>query len=187
MTINKLFFTLNQLIKLMIDAYDETIEINTIDAFEYYDRLVDYIDKIYKTTYADLVMNDEIENMLDEFTNAKDYEPAERTYDLACQKYPLVKENVYLNPKFRYVKSFYVFDLLFDEMLQRSEGFPNITTEEIKEKLITKFPECKDLILMELSDDIPDEYDDVWLIPQDIILREDYHSLFNELKDMFKQ
>lgn len=170
----------------MIDAYDETIEINTIDAFEYYDRLTDYIDKVYKTSYSDLDMNDEIENMFDEFTNDKDYKPAERMYDLACQKYPLVKENTYLNPKFRWVKSFYVFDHLFYEMLQRSEGFPNITTEEIKEKLITKFPECKDLILMELSDDIPDEYDDVWLIPQAIILSEAYRSLFNELMDMFR-
>lgn len=170
----------------MIDAYDETIEMNVIDAFEYYDRLTEYIDKVYNTSYADTDMNDEIENMFDEFINAKDYKSAERTYDLACQKYPLVKENIYLNPKFRWVKSFYVFDRLFYEMLQRSEGFPNITTEEIKEKLITKFPECKDLILMELSDDIPDEYDDEWLIPQATILREAYHSLFNKLTDMFR-
>lgn len=170
----------------MIDTYDEAIEINTIDAFEYYSRLTDYIDKVYKTTYDNLNMNDEIENMFEEIDDAKDYETVEKVYDLACQKYPLIKNNIYLNPKFRYVKSFYVFDLLFDDMLQRSEGFPDITTEEIKEKLIAKFPECKDLILMELSDDIPDEYDDEWLIPQAVILTEAYHSLFNELIDMFK-
>ena len=170
----------------MIDVYDEIIEENTIGVFEYYDRLTDYIDKEYKTSYADVNMNDEIENTFDEFTNDKNYEPVERVYDLACQKYPLIKNNIYLNPRLRHVNSFHVFDLLFDEMLQRSEGFPDITTEEIKEKLITKFPECKDLILMELSDDIPDEYDDVWLIPQGVILTEAYHSLFNELMNMFK-
>ena len=72
-----------------MDSYDETIEINMIDAFEYYDRLTEYIDKVYKTSYADSDMNDEIENMFDEFINAKDYKSAERTYDLECQKYPL--------------------------------------------------------------------------------------------------
>lgn len=71
-------------------------------------------------------------------------------------------------------------------MLQRSEGFPNITTEEIKENLITKFPECKDLISMELSDDIPDEYDDVWLIPQATIASNAYRALYNELTDMLR-
>ena len=87
----------------------------------------------------------------------------------------------------KYVKSFYVFDLLFDEMLRRSEGFPDMTTEQIKQQLINEFPECKDLIIMELSNDIPDEHDDIWLIPQEVILREAYHSLFIKLMDMFKQ
>lgn len=170
----------------MIDTYDEIIEINTIDAFECYNRLTDYIDKVYKTTYDNLNMNDEIEDMFNEIANGKDYETVERIYDLACKKYPLIKNNIYLNPRFRYVQSFYVFDLVFDKMLQRSEGFPEITTEEIKEKLITKFPECKDLIIMELSNDIHDEYDDEWLIPQATLLSEAYHSLFNELMNMFK-
>jgi len=165
----------------MLDIYDEIIETNTISAFEYNERLAEYIEEVYKTAY------DEFDDTLDEINGSKDYEPVERAYNLACQKYPLVKENMYLNPKFRHVKSFYVFDNLFDQMLQRSEGFPDITTEQIKNQLITKFPECKNLILMELSDDIPDEYDDVWLIPQEVILRESYHSLFNELNDMFKQ
>ena len=127
----------------MIDTYDETIERYTLDAFDYYRRLTDYIDEVYKTTYEDLNMNDEIENMFDEIANAKDYETVERVYNLACRKYPLIKDNIYLNPKMKYVKSFYVFDLLFDKMLRRSEGFPDMTTEQIKEKLIDEFPECK--------------------------------------------
>ena len=173
-------------IKLMTETYNEIIDANTIDAFEYSEQLTDYIDKVYKTTYSNLNMNDEINEVIYVITKARDYEPIERVYDLACQKYPLVAENKYLNPYFRWVKSFYVFDYSFDKMLQRSEGFPDITTEQIKEQLITEFPECKDLILMELSDDIPDEYDDIWLIPQEVILRESYHKLFNKLNIMFK-
>ena len=171
----------------MIDQYDEIIERNTIDAFEYYDKITDYIDEAYETNYTNLNMNDEIENMFNEIDNSKDYETVERIYDLVCQKYPLIKDNEYMNPRLRHVKSFYVFDLLFDEMLRRSDGFPDITTEQIKLQLIDEFPECKDLIIMELSDDIPDEHDDIWLIPQEIILREAYHSLFIKLMDMFKQ
>ena len=171
----------------MIDPYDDYIERNTIDAFEYYDRLTIYIDKVYRTTYGDLNMNDEIESMYDEINDSKDYETVEKVYNLACQKYPLIKDNIYLNPKFRHVKSFYVFDLLFDEMLQKYKCFPDMTTEQIKQQLITEFPECKDLIIMELSDDIPNERDDIWLMPQEVILRESYHSLFIKLMDMFKQ
>ena len=56
----------------MIDTYNEIIERNTIDAFEYYERLTDYIDEIH---------DDEIESMLDEINNSKGYKTIEKIYE----------------------------------------------------------------------------------------------------------
>ena len=171
----------------MVDTYNELIERNTLDAFDYYERITDYIDEVYKTEYDNLEMNDEIENIVHKIKNDKDYETAERMYNLACQKYQLIKDNKYIDPRLKHVNSCYVFDSLFSDMLLRSEGFPDVTIEEIKEQLIDEFPECKDFITLELSDDLPDEHDDIWLMPQDVLLSESYRSLYIKLLEMFKQ
>ena len=171
----------------MYKRFNVLIERNTLTAFDYYEGLIDFIDVNYETDYTKSLMNDEIQNMFHDIKYDKDYETVERIYDIACQKYPLVKDHKYLDPKLKHVNSYRVFETVFNNMFEKSKGFQDTTTDDIRKQLINEFPECKDFITLELSDNIPDDYDDIWLIPQKVLLKESYRSLYIKLLEMFEQ
>ena len=113
----------------------ELIDENTIDAFEYDERLCEFLDKHYQTTYQDLNMDDEITSLTDKIYYPNDYEYIEEAYDIACIMYPLVKTDPLLNPRLRLVNMCFVFRRAFNRLLDRiSEVNDDIYTEDEKMK-----------------------------------------------------
>lgn len=170
----------------MTTNYQQLIEDNMIDAFDYMERIFDFIDENYKTTYNDCNMSDDIEELGDKIKNRNDFETVEILYTLTCEKYPLVKDVEVLNPKLRLVNSWYVFNKPFDELLDYLEhNYDTIENEfdekynEILDTLVHKFPKCEKVIRIQMKlKDIPDEQDDIQFIPMDEINDEEYSKLY---------
>ena len=171
-------------------TFQQLIDNNMIDALDYMERTIDFIDEKYETTYNDCDMNDEIERLSDEIKNRHDFETVESMYKLACEKYPLVEENKLLNPKFRLINSWYVFNKPFDELLYYLDH--NYEDEKFDEKynesmqtLIQLFPKCEKIILLQMKlEDIPDSNDEVWLIPGNEINNEEYEKLYSYVQTL---
>lgn len=162
----------------MSESYSEIVAANAIDAFEFDENILEFIDKTYETAYMNCNMDDELQALSDRIHHDNDYEIVEQIYDLACEKYPLVKNIPTLNPRKRYVNSFYVFEKSFDYIIDdRDED----EFEPLKTELINKYPKCEQLILNQFAwDGDGDERDPKWLIPKDEILDEQYEQLYAE-------
>lgn len=135
-------------------------------------------------------MNDDIEQLSDKIKNSQDFDTVESLYKSACEKYPLVEENKNLNPKFRLINSWYVFNKPFDELLDYLDH--NYEDEKFDEKynesmsvLIQLFPKCEKIILLQMKlEDIPDSNDEVWLIPRNEINNEEYENLYSYVQTL---
>lgn len=165
-----------------ISQYKAAVDENAIDASEHVLMLFDFIDKEYGTTYNDITMNDEIERLEDERLkmkpgDAREFEIVEKMYDLACEKYPKVKEETTLNPRKRFVNAYFVFDKVFGTFLDVCEEEEH---EKLKNDLISRYPKCKKLIEDMFGCDDEDEWDEKWFIPRDEILDEEYEKLYEE-------
>lgn len=156
-------------------SYVEIVERNAIDAFEFDENILEFIDKIYGTAYMNCNMDDEIQALSDRIHHGTDYEIVEQIYDLACKKYPLVNEHPTLNPRKRHVNAFYVFEKPFDYVVDCDQS------ERIKHDLIAKYPKCAQLILNRFAwVDYGSEWDEKWLIPKAELLDEQYEKLYEE-------
>ena len=168
----------------MTTNYQKLIEDNMVDAFDYSERIFDFLDEKYKMTYNDCNMCDDIEDLGDKIKNNKDFETVEALYALVCEKYPSIKGVESLNPKLRLVNSWYVFNAPFDELLDYLDN--NYDGNEFDEKyneilqmLVHKFPKCEKLIRIQMKlEDIPDEQDDIHFIPRDEIIDDEYSKLY---------
>ena len=176
----------------MTTDYQQLIEDNMVDAFDYMERIFDFIDEKYKTAYNDCNMHDDIEELGDKIKNKHDFETVETLYMLACTKYPSVKDVKSLNPKLRLVNSWYVFNAPFDELLDYLEHNYDATDDEFDEKyneilqmLIRKFPKCEKVIRIQMKlEDIPDEQDEIQFIPKDEINDEEYSKLYTYIQTL---
>lgn len=172
--------------------YQKLVEDNMINAFDYAERMFDFIDEKYKTTYNDCNMSDNIEELGDKIKNKNDFETVETLYTLACEKYPLVKDVESLNPKLRLVNSWFVFNKPFDEMLDYLEHVYDTTDDEFDEKcneilqiLVHKFPKCEKVIRIQMQlEDIPDEKDDIQFIPKNEISNDEYSKLYTYVQTL---
>ena len=165
------------------------VERYTIDAFEYNEYILDFIDSNYDTVYNNCDMNDEIEQLSDAIHHGDDYSLVECIYDLSCIKYPLIKKQQHLNPYLRHINSYRIFNDLFGNMLESidfhfDEDFDS-KIQDIKHKLIISFPACEKLITEMMKCEELDEYDfEMWFIPKDEMMNGQYENLFNELNDI---
>lgn len=174
----------------MKTSFQQLIDDNAIDAIDYMERIIDFIDEKYKTTYNNCDMNDDIEQLSDKIKNKHDFETVESLYKSACEKYSLVKENKFLNPKFRLINSWYVFNKPFDELLDyldhnyEDERFDE-KYNEIMKTLIRLFPKCEKTIELQMRlEDIPDSNDEVWLMPRNEIDNEEYKKLYSYIQNI---
>ena len=165
-------------------SYQELVDRYMIDAFEYMERIVDFIDKEYGTTYYKGDMGDEIEQSCREIKNKFDFETVELTYDLACEKYPLMKVNIILNPRFHLINSYHVFKNSFDDLFEylnhryEDKQFYKMHNEAIQ-RLIELFPSCEKTIQLQMKLKYMHDFnDDVWLIPREEIESEEYRNLY---------
>lgn len=164
--------------------YLEIVNENKINAYDYDEQITDFIDENYNTTYNNCNMNDEIEDLFNKMLKLSPHEEkeafecVEKVYDIACEKYPKIKNIPQLNPRFRHVNSFYVFDDPFNIFINSGEEH----CEKLKEELINKYPKCKDLINYEFDYDgeNDNEHDLKWFIPLNEILDEQYEQLYYE-------
>ena len=165
-----------------INQYKAMVDENSVDPTEYVLALFDFIDKEYGTTYNDITMNDELEQLEDERLRikhdlAREFEIVEKMYDLACEKYPKVRGEDALNPRRRHVNAYFVFNNPFGIFLDVCEEEEH---EKLKNDLISRYPKCKKLIEDMFGCDDEDEWDEKWLIPKDEILDEEYEKLYEE-------
>ena len=174
----------------MTTSYQQLIDKNMVDAFEYMERIIDFIDEKYKTTYNNCNMCDGIEELSDTIKNRKDFETVEILYTLACEKYPLIKDVESLNPKLRLVNSRRVFNKPFDELLDYigsaydSNDFDE-KYNEVLQMLIHKFPKCEKVIRIQMElEDILDERDDIQFIPMNEIIDEEYRKLYEYVQSL---
>ena len=173
----------------MTTTFQQLIDGNMFGAFDYMESIIDFIDEKYKTTYNNCDMNDDVERLSDKIKNNHDFETAELLYKLACEKYPLIKENKFLDPKFRLINSWYVFNKPFDELLDYLDH--NYEDDEFDKKyneaiqtLIKLFPKCEKMILLQMKlENVPDSNDEVWFIPRDEIDNAEYCVLYTYVQN----
>ena len=172
-------------------SFKDKIKSYFIDAFEYEETLLDFIDKEYGTKYNDCKMNDEIEKLSDEIKHEDDFKIIEQIYNIACDKYPTIKQYHYLNPYLRHYNVFSIFDDLFSinivEILSRlyeDEEFNN-KINDVKHKLTTLAPSCEQIIDLLLRNEENDEHDYIiWWKPKTEVKNRDYERLFNAVNDV---
>ena len=169
------------------EKYIKSVEDNIVDAFEYSERIYDFISEKYNVSN-----DDEFENTLDLIEDKNDYTTLEQVYETLCEKYPLIKENPTLNPKHRMVNSWFVFhDVCYKFLVRLWDKYDEdnefeIHCNELSSEMKKLFPACTKLIELEIdtekTDDYPDEYDDVWYVPKDELLNDQYKGLYKYLQ-----
>ena len=169
--------------------YMDLVNENSIDAFMYDEWITEFIDVQYNTDYSNFNEFDELSILLDKIRTPKDFDIVELVYDIACEKYPLVKNKSILNPRFRHVNSWFVFEKVFEELLHKMASIYENEDEptkikELIDKLVGLFPECENLIKLQLADadNLPNEWDEAWMIPKDIIISQQYKDLFDYIQ-----
>lgn len=162
----------------------------SINAFDYNEVILGFIDKEYGTKYNDCKMYDEIEKLSDKINDEDDFAIIERIYDLACDQYPKIKQHQYLNPYLRHVDSFRVFDDLFsinivDELsyLYEDEEFDN-KINDVEGKLTVIAPSCEQIIKSLLHEESDDHDYAKWWKPKNEFMNGDYEQLFNAVSDV---
>ena len=172
-------------------SFKGKIDSYRVDAFEYEETLLDFIDKEYDTKYNDCEMNDEIERLSDEIKHDDDFGIVEQIYDIACDEYPAIKQYHYLNPYLRHYNVFRIFDDLFSinivetlSHLYEDDEFDN-KINDVKHKLTTLAPSCEQIIDLLLRNEENDEHDYMtWWKPKNEFMNGDYERLFNAVNDV---
>lgn len=163
--------------------FNELVKNNMKEITDYSLETLDFIDKVYHTTYNECNMNDEIERLTNELTYQSNFTEVERIYDLACEKYPLVKEQKLLNPRLRLVDLYHIFDKLFEKLEIK------LTEDEydtFKEQLFSCYPDC-DVVLNNEMVDRKEDDDESWFVPLADVNRCHYKELYETINERLNQ